>query len=405
MTAAAIHDLIVIGAGPAGASAAAQARALGLSVALVDRARFPRDKLCGGGVSGRAMGHLGQVFGDLPTDLFLPLSRVRLKVAGQVIGDHADLPAIHMTMRRAFDAALLARATALGAHTLTGAKLATLDADTGTVTLSDGTSLQGRVILGADGVNSAVARHLFGRAYDPATIGFAMEVEAPRRAPTPDDTVEIDLAAADWGYGWSFPKHGSLTLGVGGIALRNPDIRVDLAHYLTGQGIAPDTLRPKGAFLPFGDFRRDPGRGRVLLAGDAAGLVDPITGEGIAWAVHSGQIAARIAARVIAQGNPTAAARTYRRALAPVHTELRRARQLRALIYSRPLRPHFATMLCAHPGLQRRYLALLAGQVDYADLGPGSLARMIWRIASARLRRAAPQDPPSGPPPARLDVP
>ncbi|MDO9526682.1 MAG: geranylgeranyl reductase family protein [Gemmobacter sp.] len=384
--ASATHDVVVIGAGPAGASAAVTARTRGLSVALVDRAAFPRDKLCGGGVSGRAMGHLGQVFGDLPRDLFLPLSRVRLKFAGQIVGEHTDTPSVHMTMRRALDAAMVDHARGLGANVLTGAKVVGLDPSSGVVTLSDGSSLQGRVVVGADGVNSGVARRLFGRAYDPARIGFALEVEVPRDRPDPEDAVEIDLGAADWGYGWAFPKHGSVTLGVGGVAPRNPDMKAHLARYLTAHGVEAGAHRVKGAFLPFGDVRPVPGAGRVLLAGDAAGLVDPITGEGIGWAVCSGQIAAMTAVCVLAGGQPDGAADAYRRALAPVHTELRRAGQLRALIYSRPLRPHFATMLRQHPGLQRRYLALLAGQIDYADLGLATFARMVWRMGTAPFR-------------------
>ncbi|QLQ19924.1 MAG: hypothetical protein HZT43_16740 [Exiguobacterium profundum] len=90
------------------------------------------------------------------------------------------------------------------------------------MTLEDGTALSARALIGADGVNSAVAKALFGRAFDPAGIGFALETEVPG---PPAAAAELDLAAAAWGYGWAFPKAGGTTVGVGGVAGRNPDLR------------------------------------------------------------------------------------------------------------------------------------------------------------------------------------
>jgi geranylgeranyl reductase family protein len=379
------HDLIVVGAGPAGTAAAVAARAEGLSVALVDRARFPRDKLCGGGITGRCRRHLDAVFGSgAAAEHCLTARRIRLAFDGRTLGDLPDAPPIHMTRRRLFDADLLGRAAAAGAEALTGRRLAALDPAAAAVTLDDGTRLQGRVLVGADGVNSAVARALFGRAFDPAGIGFALEVEVP---PTGDDAVEIDLGAAGWGYGWAFPKHDGTTIGVGGLHVRNPDLRPPLDRYLARHGQTPGAQPVKGHFLPFGDFRGVPGRGRAVLAGDAAGLVDPITGEGIGWAVLSGALAAGAAARALAEGRPDATLDHYRRALAPVHAELRRARLLRRLVYPAALRPAFARMLAGQPRLQRRYLALLAGETDYADIRLAAVPRLLWRLAAGALAR------------------
>lgn len=378
-------DLIVIGAGPAGSAAGVTAARLGLRVALVDKAAFPREKLCGGGFTGRSRRHLREVFGrDVAEDLFLPLHRMRLVADGAPLGDLTDAPPIWMTMRRAFDAMLVDAAQAAGCVLEAPARIAALDLLTGRVDLSDGRSLSAPVLLGADGANSTVARAIFGQAFDPARIGFGLEVEAPRAAPpAPDDPVEIDLAAAAWGYGWAFPKPGSITIGVGGLHARNPDLRDSLARYLARHGISGEP-RCRGAFLPFGDFRAVPGRGRALLAGDAAGLVDPITGEGIAWAMKSGQLAAQAVAQALSAQAPDRALAIYARSLAPIHSELRRARALRALVYQPRLQPAFLRLLAREPGLQRRYLALLAGDLDYADLG----WRAVPRLAMKVVRRA-----------------
>jgi geranylgeranyl reductase family protein len=374
------HDLIILGSGPAGAAAGVTSARAGLRVALVDRVAFPRDKLCGGGFTGRSRRHLVEVFGrDVDGDLFLPCQRTRLTGDGVTLGDHPDAPTIWMTMRRDFDAMLHAEAARAGCEVHAPARIAGLDPQAATVTLQGGATLSAPLILGADGANSALARALFGRAYDPARIGFGLEVEVPRPAPEAEDAVEIDLAAAAWGYGWAFPKTRSMTIGVGGLQARNPDMRAHLDRYLARRaaGAAP---KCKGAFLPFGDFRPVPGQGRALLAGDAAGLVDPITGEGIAWAMKSGQLAAQAVVQALAAGAPDRALGLYTRALRPIHAELRRARALRAMIYQPRLQAAFLRLVAREPGLQRRYLALLAGDLDYADLGWRAAPKLAARV-------------------------
>lgn len=367
-------DLIVLGAGPAGASAAVEARRLGLSVALVDKARFPRDKLCGGGVTGRAQGHLASVFGDLPAALFHPVRHVRLVAGERLIGDHPEAPPLAMTMRRSFDAELCGRALDAGAADCTGRRAA-LELPSIALTLDDGRRLTARALIGADGVNSAVAKALFGRAYDPAAIGFALETEVPG---PPEDAAELDLGVVGWGYGWAFPKAGGTTVGLGGVAGRNPDLRPAMAAYLARHGGTGQKV--KGHHLPFGDPRPDPARGAVLLAGDAAGFVDPLTGEGIGWAVHSGQLAARAVATALSADRPGDAARHYLAATAHLRGELARARRLRALVYHPWLRARCLDLLARDMRLQRRFLALLSGEMDYADLRASRLLRHLGRM-------------------------
>ena len=382
-------DLIVLGAGPAGAAAACTAAQMGLNVAVVDKAACPRVKLCGGGVSGRSAAYLRRVFALDPgqrDDLFLSSQRYILTAQGQELARYDNAPTVYMTMRHAFDAALVAQSVAAGARLFAPARVAAMDLAEPALTLDDGRILRARVLIGADGTNSAVARALFGRAFDPARIAFAMEVELP---PRPDDLVEIDLAAAAWGYGWVFPKLASTTVGVGGIQGRNPDMRACLQAYLgqsatLGPGPRPEA-RVKGAFLPSGDFRAVPGRGAVLLAGDAAGLVDPLTGEGIAWALESGRQAALAVTEALGTGDALRALPLYRAALAPVHREMRAARRIRALVYARPFAPLFTRVLARYPRLGDSYLRLFSGERDYADIGPARIARLLWLMLRARM--------------------
>ena len=165
---------------------------------------------------------------------------------------------------------------------------------------------------------------------------------------------------------------------------RNADMKSALYRYLDQLGL-PDTLPVKGQFLPFGDFRAVPGKGRILLAGDAAGLVDPITGEGIAHALDSGALAAEAVCRALDQGRPDTALTSYIRALHPIHRGLRHARLLRNLMFRETLRPAFIRSFRSSRTLRGEYLRMMAGETDYGPLMQKMAARLpgfAWRAVS-----------------------
>jgi geranylgeranyl reductase family protein len=382
-------DLVILGAGPAGSAAAVTARRAGLCVAVIDKARFPRDKLCGGLVTGRCGAHLARVFGQAITeDLFDTRRNFEFFMQGQPLGRLDDVPPLHLTMRHAFDARLLGHALDQGAQDFTGHRVSDLDLAQNRVTLDSGQTLGFQVLIGADGVQSPVAKELFGRAFDPDRVGFALEIEAPAQATRQDTPIRIDFAAARWGYGWSFPKRGSTTVGLGGLHAPNPDMKAHLHAYLdlmnTGQ-----EAKIKGHFLPFGEAKARPGRGNVLLAGDAAGFVDPITGEGIGHAIHSGELAALAAARAIRKNQPHQAFTQYRRATRPIRHAVTHARLLRPLIFTPRLQPFFARTFTASRSLKREYMHLLSGETDYPKL----LLRVLARLPAACLRNTRRKNP------------
>lgn len=362
-----MYDVVIAGAGPAGAAAAVEARRLGLTVALVDRAAFPRDKLCGGGITGRGQAALEAVFGGFPDVPVVDTGEVRLLAGGRVIGTVAGLRPFRMILRRDFDAALRAMALARGAEAVEAKA-----APEGTALVWPGGRVEGRVLIGADGVHSAVARALHGQVYDPAKIGFALEAEV---APKGDGAMELDFSALRWGYGWAFPKAGGTTLGIGGRAGANPAIRKDFDRWLAARGVTG--ARVKGHHLPFGEARKAPGRGAVLLAGDAAGFVDPVTGEGIALAIESGAMAARAAAEAIAAGRPDTAFSRYSAKVQPIRADLARARWMARLIYHPMLHARVLRLIEANPGLQRRFLQLVQGELRYADI---RMTRVLRRL-------------------------
>ncbi|TDT74128.1 geranylgeranyl reductase family protein [Litoreibacter halocynthiae] len=379
------YDLIIIGSGPAGSAAATSAVKAGLSVAVIDKATFPRDKLCGGLFTGRSEKAMRAIFGrEISDDLFVTTNHMRFLSKGRVLADIPNAPPVHLTMRRDFDAMLHAEAVAAGATPYLGQPITELGDNT--LTLKGGTTLGFKALIGADGVNSFVARTLFGRPFNPDTIGFGLEIESPRTT-SRDDAVEVDFDAASWGYGWSFPKRKTVTVGVGGINSCNDDMKANMSAYVDQTG-SDASLRYKGQYLPFGDYKKKPGRAHILLAGDAAGLVDPITGEGIALAMESGHHAAVAVAKALKDGQPEAALGHYMKLVKPIQQSLDQAKMWRMIMFPKATEGYFRKAFERGSSLQMKYLKLLAGEAEYADLR-GALLRRIpklgWRLLKHRL--------------------
>ncbi|MBO9400458.1 geranylgeranyl reductase family protein [Shimia sp. R9_3] len=376
-------DIIIIGAGPAGSAAAAWAARQGQRVALVDKSRFPRSKLCGGLFTERSRSYFREIFCQDP-DLSQAVTRhdCALWYQGAELAKLEDIPPLHLTMRLDIDAQMFGHALAAGAVDFTSCPVATLTDSS--VTFRDGETLTCRVLIGADGVSSIVAKHLFGAAFDTKTIGFGLEIEAPLALQDPQSQpLRIDFAAAQWGYGWSFPKQGSTTVGIGGLRAENPDMKARMATYLTTLGLPTDAVKVKGHHLPFGDFRPHPGRASVLLAGDAAGLVDPITGEGIAFAMKSGQLAAQAACDALAAQAPETALARYQKALKDMHRNLRIARALRHVIFGPRWQKTLMASFRRSGTMRMMYMQLLAGQVEYPELARRLLLRLPKYLLTA----------------------
>jgi len=379
-------DVIVAGGGPAGSAAAFTAASAGLKVCLVDKAVFPREKLCGGGLTDRCRASFSDVFGQpLPDEIVLGGEHMAFFMAGAPLSRMEGR--IGLTMRRTFDAHMVSLARRAGAAALFGDAVEDIDEAGRTIILKSGRRLAYGHLIGADGVNSAVARRLYGAAFDPAVIGFGLEVEVPRAdLPGWPEDVEIDFGRADWGYGWVFPKQATFTIGVGGVHRRNPDMKAKLAAYLTDKGLDPGKYKVKGQYLPFGRCRERPGRGRILLCGDAAGFVDPITGEGIGYAIESGAAAGAAIVQAVARGRPDAAYADYARATRPIRGAMRQARGWRLLIFSRGAKGLFAKAFGRARILRQGYLDIMAGVKDYEDLW-GLMGAEAGRALGRRVRR------------------
>ncbi|MGE5560923.1 MAG: geranylgeranyl reductase family protein, partial [Chloroflexota bacterium] len=297
-----VCDVLVVGAGPAGATAARVAAQAGLDVVLIDRHRFPRDKVCGGLLSLRAQRALG---------LALPESLIHAAPRGVRLVSELGLEALaldrgpvgHIVSRSEFDHFLVERAIAAGAKFRSEVLIGSLGSapDGRVLAETTGGSWNAGHVIGADGAFSTTGL-LAGirRGWSEWEHGFGLALDIPTGqdgAGQIGDVVEFHLQPVLCGLGWVFPRRDGVTVGLAGLAVERYQLVAQFERFLrfalNRLHLPRPDRRPRAWYLPAGGRRRRIARGRVLLTGDAAGLVDPLAGEGLHTALTSGRLAAK----------------------------------------------------------------------------------------------------------------
>jgi len=419
--------VLVVGAGPAGATAARALALAGVPVRLVDRAAFPRNKPCGGGISLRVLTRFPYLERALASIATHSVARLYLEGPdGHATVVESDGPAALMIRRVEFDALLVSLAQDAGADLVTGVDIvnASEDRDAVRLTTRDGRRIEAPVVIAADGVHSVVARRLgMNRGWADSAVALDMMEETPRSAlrdldpstlwvaygfnPAGSQAVKGNKAAE--GYAYIFPKRDHVNIGIGYV----------LSHYRTAVDAAPyelqrtfvSALRDRGIvagesvrknftpfLIPVGGPLRRPGRGRVLLAGDAGGFVNGFTAEGIYYAMVSGELAAHAVGGAPDVGR---LAGRYRRACDyEIGAELRDSVLLQRYLFAD--RRRIARVIDgAHrePEVTRSILAYAAGRGTYRELRRRLLAgapllagRLVWERFRKNfvVRRARP---------------
>ncbi|HEV8251338.1 MAG TPA: geranylgeranyl reductase family protein, partial [Gaiellaceae bacterium] len=293
-------EVAVVGAGPAGAVAAYTLASHGASVVLLDRARFPRDKPCGGGLTGRAVRLLPFSVEPVVEDR---VHRIDFRLGyGSSFHRRAADALVLMTQRRRLDAFLVERAAFAGAEFRDGVKASRVERNgAGAVVRTDSGDVHADLVIGADGANGVSAAAV-GKPVDRAYC-VALEGNVPHETTGRDryrGRAVLELGVVPGGYAWIFPKGDHVNVGVAGWADEGPRLRRHLERLLEAHGLPADAVRDlRGHRLPLRGVRAPLANHRVLLAGDAAGLVDPLSGDGIYEAVLSAREAAAAACRFL----------------------------------------------------------------------------------------------------------
>lgn len=375
-----IWDLVVVGGGPAGLSAAHAAARAGVRTLVVERATHPRYKTCGGGLIGTS---LAEVAGRIEVPAHDQVDRVTVtRDGGRAFTRRHSGPLLAMVRREEFDDRLRAAAVAAGAEVREGVAVRAVEQDPAEVRLrmADGEVVRARTVIGADGSSGVTARHV-GVTFRQVDLGLELELPVP---PAEQDRwrgrVLLDWGPVPGSYAWVFPKDDRLTVGVIAARGEGERTRAYLRDFVARLGLSGVTPEHDSGHLT--RCRADDAplrRGRVLVAGDAAGLLEPWSREGISYALRSG----RLAGAAVAGGDPAAYEREVHRQLVPA---MRAGHRLLAVFERRP--DVFHALLASPPGW-RMFVRFCHGRTSFEK----TLARWPVRAGLALVDRLPPQRP------------
>jgi geranylgeranyl reductase family protein len=319
------YDVTIVGAGPAGSTTAKFLSEKGFKTLLIDKEKFPRDKPCGGGLPLRVLKRFPYVVNDKIIETYSSSGTIFSPSLQYKIEIYKDTPIIAMTLRKKFDFELVKFATDAGTVFQDGTPVSAVQIsnDTAQVRLDQGKTIDSELIVGADGVNSTIAKTQGLRSKGTGKgICILQEFEVDEKIM--DDYfkksrhvyIHSRFKTAQ-GYGWVFPKKQHLNIGFGIIQVdktqqQKLNLRTCYQEYITllkEEDLIPQDLKEEpvkgGALLthPLEKTYRD----RLLLVGDAAGFINPLSGEGIYYAMASGQIAAEVIAEALEKKQTTQA--------------------------------------------------------------------------------------------------
>jgi geranylgeranyl reductase family protein len=381
------YDVAILGAGPAGSAAAITLARAGVKTCLIDREDFPRPKLCGSLLTLRCRKLYEEVFPEALDQAVIQTSTGADFFFGPRLAHSLrDQTLLLQSDRLSLDHFLLMQAVQAGAKPITGNAAREIDVASGQISMAGGGSIRYRYLVGCDGAHSLAARTLYGRSLPKGSAAAALELDVDRtETGLRVDRPQIYFDVVRWGYAWIFPKGGKLTLGLGALPGKNGNLNRIFRDFLSSRlGYLPPN-RIGGHLIPFNAYRKLPGRGNILLCGDAAGLVDPITGEGIAYAIQSGCLAARSILRHYS--DPSAVLDSYNLAYQRIVDSLKIASGLSLLVFPTLSGKLFRRVFPLTDGFARLHLKLMADEIGYRDYRKQVLSK-LFRGAGRRLAGA-----------------
>ena len=315
------YEIIIIGGGPAGSTAARNIAQRGNNVLLIDKETFPRTKACAGGLIKQLTDTLDFDIHDVVQQQFYGLKMVA--PSGLSIETVKEEPVGQLVMRSDFDNLLLRKASEAGAEISEGTKVCSVEQNRDKVTIQtdDGRKITSEYVIGADGINSIVAKQLGfynGWKGSTASLCIELEVEVDRQtvnricsAKSSEKNrllINAYFGPVPYGYAWCFPKDKKLSIGIGcrqdlAINLRS-NFNSWFEKFKKENDIDPTVVSDLSARFPCSGAAKKTVLGRAALIGDAAGFTDPFSGEGISKAVLSGKLIAPVLEKALKNSNP-----------------------------------------------------------------------------------------------------
>lgn len=356
------YPVVVVGGGPAGATAARALANRGITVLLLERARLPRVKPCGGALTHRALPLLPEGY-----EAHLTAHPTQWSFQGRskdMVTVTRSEPYCHIVERQYFDQFLVDAAQRTGATVHDGESLLSAEPqDDGVLLTTDHGQYHAQFVIAADGAHGIMAKSI---GFQRPVMGAAMEAEVPVEGPLAaryQDRVEIHVGQYPWGYAWVIPRGPILNIGVGSFRARSFPVKqrfFDFARQIVGER----PVKPLAHPLPYRLRYQAPLKGRTLFVGDAAGYMDAFSAEGIYSALRSGQLAAEAVFHTVAQGAPLD---FYNRAFyQEFWPSLKSAVKMGLLFY--PLSGFWSEVFVKNRSLLSDYLDVAMGQMPYHEL-------------------------------------
>lgn len=384
-------DVIVVGAGPAGSLAAYILAVQGIHVTILEKTLFPRYKVCGGGLTHKI---LKEIPFDLSPVIESTIHSFRFSHNyANVFTRHSADPLIYCTMRNELDVFLLQKAIDAGAKVIMGEQVISFVQDGSGVTVSTKEkSFRTRLLIGAEGASGIVSRIAGLRDAIEMELAWEAEVTAdPEDLKMFSETVFLDWGTLPGGYAWVFPKKDHFSIGVGGPASLSKGMMPYYERFMSsiGTSSSPSSIshppclsgrqassgirfhetRSQGSWpIPVRTRKSRFHNGRVLVTGDAAGLGDPLTGEGIYYAVRSGKLAAETCSEYLS-GKIISVDVYSEKINDELMTELLEANRIKHLFNAVPLKIH--SFVGESDRAWKNFSKILRGERWYADVHKG----------------------------------
>lgn len=407
-------DVIVVGGGPAGSTAARRAAQKGASVLLIDAATFPRSKPCGGAVSEQALTYL-----DFPLEEHIVQAEVygaRVHFAGNAVEARKTHRIAVLTSRIELDSYLLKMAAEAGVLVVQGERVARVSQnDTCVVVATSHREFKSKYLIGADGAQGFISKTIRPKLpKNQFAVAYEGDISCKSQPPSllSNDLIDIYFGQEYMGYSWIFPKRDHWNIGVGALASEATNVKAATKSFLTGlidlkidSGAVLEN--GKGWSIPAGGYKRTVGLRRIYLVGDAAGFVDPFYGEGIAYAILSGRQAGEITGTASLEILHTSVERSQKEYLTFCRTHIDSDLKY-GLLFARLL--HFwpnvlLRLFSTDPRLIEKYLEVPSAQISYREYFRWFLPRAIigvLRMIGRDIRAAVTPNSPRSNPNRRL---